>query len=66
MPPGLVLCWRSLNTIITLTHCLINLPFVHGFDFVYYKNHPSSPGEIDDEVKGGIDDQEEMVEASDA
>ena len=39
---------------------------MHGFDFVYYKNHPSSPGEIDDEVKGGIDDQEEMVEASDA
>ena len=39
---------------------------MHGFDFVYYKNHPSSPREIDDEVKGGIDDQEEMVEASDA
>ena len=43
-----------------------NLPLVNGFDFVYYKSHSSSPREIDDEVKGGIDNQEEMVETGDA
>ena len=59
-----IFAWKSLHLNVDLKY--LNLPFVHGLYFVYYKSHPPSPREIDNEVKGGIDNQEEMVETSDA